>query len=60
MQVCRSQEEFDKNVNAIADAPPFDKFEAWLSKSGTPYFCGDSPLVCDFHIWEMLDQYDKW
>jgi len=21
--------------------------------SGTPYFCGASPLTCDFHIWSV-------
>eukprot|EP00277_Geminigera_cryophila_P030023 CAMPEP_0173056858 /NCGR_PEP_ID=MMETSP1102-20130122/388_1 /TAXON_ID=49646 /ORGANISM="Geminigera sp., Strain Caron Lab Isolate" /LENGTH=126 /DNA_ID=CAMNT_0013922249 /DNA_START=389 /DNA_END=769 /DNA_ORIENTATION=+ len=58
-KVCRDQSEFDKMVNGIADAPPFGKFEAWLTKTGTPYFCGATPLACDFHIWEMLDQYEK-
>jgi hypothetical protein len=47
-------------VDGIADGTPFAKFEAWLNKYGTPYFCGAAPAACDFHIFEMLDQYEKW
>jgi hypothetical protein len=59
-QVCRTQEEFQAKVDGIADGTPFAKFEAWLNKYGTPYFCGAAPATCDFHIFEMLDQYEKW
>ena len=34
LQVVRSADEFEKMVSGIADAPPFDKFEAWLNKTG--------------------------
>lgn len=47
-------------MDGIADGTPFAKFEAWLNKYGTPYFCGAAPATCDFHIFEMLDQYEKW
>jgi hypothetical protein len=59
VQVCRTQEEFQAKVDSIAAGTPFAKFEAWLTKYNTPYFCGAAPAGCDFHIFEMLDQYEK-
>jgi glutathione S-transferase len=54
--VCRDAAEHkEKSVKHISGGP-FKKFEAVLEKAGTDYFCGKAPAVCDFHIWEMLDQ----
>lgn len=56
-QANRSQEEFDASAAKKCEGNPFAKFEACLNLWGTDFFCGPSPCVCDFHIWEMLDQH---
>jgi len=55
--VSRTEEEYKANATKFCDQPPFSKFENWLEIYGEPYFCGTEPCVCDFHIWEMLDQH---
>merc|ERR1719313_493492 len=55
---CRDEKEHkEEALKKVIEAEPFKKFEACLEKSGTDYFCGKLPSVCDFHIWEMMDQY---
>lgn len=54
---CRDEKEHKEQAETLVKKGPFAKFEAVLEKSGTDYFCGKLPSVCDFHIWEMLDQY---
>jgi len=55
--VCRDKAEHDEKSKKHISGGPFKKFEAVLEKAGTDYFCGKLPCVCDFHIWEMLDQH---
>jgi glutathione S-transferase len=55
--VCRDDKEHAEKAKKHLEGGPFKKFEACLEKSGTDYFCGKLPSVCDFHIWEMLDQH---
>lgn len=58
-KVNRDQAEFDKSVEAHCQkiAPKFyAKLEALLTKTGTIYMLKDTPSVCDFHIFEMIDQ----
>merc|ERR1712113_528163 len=55
--VCRDKTEHDEKSKKHISGGPFKKFEAVLEKAGTDYFCGKLPCVCDFHIWEMLDQH---
>lgn len=55
--VCRTEDEHKEKAGKALDGGPFKKFEAWLEKYGTDYFCGKAPCTSDFHIWEMLDQY---
>lgn len=55
--MCRDEAEHAKKSGETLEGGPFKKFEALLEKTGTDYFCGKSPAVCDFHIWEMLDQH---
>lgn len=54
--VCRDAAEHKEKSLKHLSGGPFAKFEAVLEKGGTDYFCGKLPSVCDFHIWEMLDQ----
>jgi len=54
-KVNRTEAEFKESAPNAA-AGNFGKYEAWLDMYKTDYFCGPKPLVCDFHIWEMLDQ----
>jgi len=56
-EVCRDEAEHKAKSEKALDGEPFKKFEALLEKTGTDYFCGKAPCVCDFHIWEMLDQH---
>mmetsp|Transcript_33300 Transcript_33300/g.61049 ORF Transcript_33300/g.61049 Transcript_33300/m.61049 type:complete len:262 (+) Transcript_33300:62-847(+) len=37
----------------------YEKFENWLRRTGTAFFCGDRPCTADFHVWEMLDQHQE-
>jgi glutathione S-transferase len=42
-------------------AGSYGKFEAWLAQQGegeTCYTVGKTPTVGDFHLWEMLDQFE--
>lgn len=55
--VCRDESEHAKKAAEKIEGGPFKKFEATLEKAGADYFCGRSPSVCDFHVWEMLDQW---
>merc|ERR1712113_1264753 len=55
-KVCRDETEHKEKAVKILEGP-FSKFETILEKGGTDYFCGKAPCVCDFHIWEMLDQH---
>lgn len=55
--VCRDDKEHAEKSKKQLDGGPFKKFEASLAKTDTDYFCGKMPSVCDFHIWEMLDQH---
>eukprot|EP00747_Dinoflagellata_sp_TGD_P065265 gnl/TRDRNA2_/TRDRNA2_154288_c1_seq1.p1 gnl/TRDRNA2_/TRDRNA2_154288_c1~~gnl/TRDRNA2_/TRDRNA2_154288_c1_seq1.p1 ORF type:complete len:224 (-),score=56.11 gnl/TRDRNA2_/TRDRNA2_154288_c1_seq1:153-824(-) len=56
-KVCRDEKEHKEKAEALSGEPPFKKFEAWLEMYKTDYFVGPKPCTCDFHIWEMLDQY---
>jgi glutathione S-transferase len=55
--VCRDAAEHKEKSTKAVQGEPFKKFEAVLEKNGSDYFCGKLPSICDFHIWEMLDQY---
>lgn len=55
--VCRDDKEHAEKSKKHLEGGPFKKFESVLEKAGTDYFCGKLPSVCDFHIWEMLDQH---
>ena len=50
---------FDGAMTKLLGGGPFDKYEGSLKLSGTPFFCGAGPCACDFHIFEMMDQYLK-
>lgn len=39
-------------------AGSYEKFETWLSQKGTVYTVGNTPTAGDFHLWEMLDQFE--
>jgi len=54
--VCRDAAEHKEKAVKHLEGGPFKKFEVVLEKAGSDYFCGKLPSVCDFHIWEMLDQ----
>jgi glutathione S-transferase len=36
----------------------YEKFETWLTQQGTLYTAGATPTAGDFHLWEMLDQFE--
>lgn len=36
----------------------YEKFDTWLTQRGTVYTAGATPTVGDFHLWEMLDQFE--
>jgi len=55
--VCRTEAEHNEKAASQLASGPFKKFEAVLEKQGTDFFCGKTPSVCDFHIWEMMDQH---
>jgi glutathione S-transferase len=55
--VCRDQKEHDEKAKKQLEGGVFGKYEAILEKNGTDYFCGKTPCVSDFHIWEMMDQW---
>lgn len=57
--MCADRASFDASMTKLLGSKPFAKYEATLAASATPFFCGDAPSACDFHIWEMLDQYTK-
>merc|ERR1712046_507038 len=57
--MCADRSSFDASFTKLLASQPFAKYEASLEASKTPFFCGDAPCACDFHIWEMLDQYTK-
>mmetsp|Transcript_14433 Transcript_14433/g.38284 ORF Transcript_14433/g.38284 Transcript_14433/m.38284 type:complete len:331 (+) Transcript_14433:62-1054(+) len=56
-EVCRTDAEHSAKAAKQLEAGPFKKFEAVLEKNGTEFFCGKTLAVCDFHIWEMMDQH---
>eukprot|EP01061_Rhynchopus_euleeides_P025228 TRINITY_DN4071_c0_g1_i1.p1 TRINITY_DN4071_c0_g1~~TRINITY_DN4071_c0_g1_i1.p1 ORF type:complete len:239 (+),score=91.14 TRINITY_DN4071_c0_g1_i1:103-819(+) len=37
----------------------FDKLEAHMAFVGKRFSCADTPLACDFPLWEMLDQHER-
>ncbi|KAJ8613989.1 hypothetical protein CTAYLR_005632 [Chrysophaeum taylorii] len=57
-KVARDETEFEMaaeaHVNKVAPKE-YAKLEAVLEKNGTVYMLKDAPSVCDFHIWEMLN-----
>jgi len=57
--VCADRAAFDASMKKYLEGNPFVKYEAALKLSGTPFFCGAKPSACDFHIFEMLDQFTK-
>mmetsp|Transcript_12566 Transcript_12566/g.35497 ORF Transcript_12566/g.35497 Transcript_12566/m.35497 type:complete len:235 (-) Transcript_12566:594-1298(-) len=34
------------------------KMDSWLTMNGTDFLAGDTPTVCDFHFFELLDQHE--
>jgi glutathione S-transferase len=57
----RNVKEFDdmKKEYIEKQAGPFyAKYEAWLSSKNSDFMCGKRPTVCDFHVWEILDQHE--
>jgi len=56
---CPDRAAFDASMATLFEGSIFGKYEATLVASGTPFFCGDSPCACDFHIFEMMDQFTK-
>jgi len=36
-----------------------NKLEAWLQLNKTKFMAADEPRTCDFPVWEMLDQHEK-
>jgi len=58
---CRTQEEFDERRVAILEKEllkHYAKLEALLNKQDGPFFCGETPGPCDFHLFEMMDQHE--
>mmetsp|Transcript_38991 Transcript_38991/g.70974 ORF Transcript_38991/g.70974 Transcript_38991/m.70974 type:complete len:362 (-) Transcript_38991:192-1277(-) len=56
-----TKEQFPEEIRAhFEDKAPrhYKKLEGWLSKYGTSYFSGESPLTADFQAFEMLDQHE--
>eukprot|EP01013_Petalomonas_cantuscygni_P030931 TRINITY_DN5702_c0_g1_i1.p1 TRINITY_DN5702_c0_g1~~TRINITY_DN5702_c0_g1_i1.p1 ORF type:complete len:299 (-),score=40.38 TRINITY_DN5702_c0_g1_i1:136-957(-) len=37
----------------------FTKLERWFAQRKSLFAAGDEPRVCDFHLWEMIDQHIK-
>eukprot|EP00465_Bigelowiella_longifila_P003118 CAMPEP_0185268784 /NCGR_PEP_ID=MMETSP1359-20130426/37986_1 /TAXON_ID=552665 /ORGANISM="Bigelowiella longifila, Strain CCMP242" /LENGTH=198 /DNA_ID=CAMNT_0027859673 /DNA_START=148 /DNA_END=744 /DNA_ORIENTATION=- len=37
----------------------YKKFEAWLELHQKPFLNGETPTAPDFHLWEMLDQNER-
>ncbi|KAJ8602609.1 hypothetical protein CTAYLR_009538 [Chrysophaeum taylorii] len=61
-KVARDQAEFEVAAEAhLGKVAPkqYAKLEAVLEKNGTLYMLKDTPSVCDFHVWEMLDQHES-
>jgi len=56
---CPDKAAFDASMAKLLESGLFDKYEASLALSGTKFFCGDAPSACDFHIFEMMDQFTK-
>lgn len=51
--------ESDKKKEKLAQLEgSYEKFETWLAQAGTTYTVGATPTAGDFHLWEMLDQYE--
>ena len=51
--------ENDKRVEKCAGlAGDYDKFETWLTQQASVYTVGATPTTGDFHLWEMLDQFE--
>jgi len=49
----------DKKAEKLAGLDgSYEKFETLLTQRGTVYTVGATPTSGDFHLWEMLDQYE--
>ncbi|KAJ8600130.1 hypothetical protein CTAYLR_003462 [Chrysophaeum taylorii] len=57
-QICGDSSEFEVKAKRHCEnigGSYYDKLEAALQE---PFFLGDEPSVCDFHVWEIVDQHE--
>jgi hypothetical protein len=40
--------------------PSYKKFNDFMEVSNTQWSASDSVTMADFHLWEMLDQHERW
>jgi len=60
-KVSRTEDEYLANANEqISKSCPgyYAKFEKVLERGGKKYFVADTLMTPDFHIWEIIDQYE--
>jgi len=57
-KLCSTKADFDAAMGELlSTGNVFAKYEASLEQTRTRFFCGDAPCACDFHIFEMMDQW---